>query len=248
MAPVVNTFAGMQMSFPNGGIHSVIATAFTFRKQLTTRTELLQASGWNDQLNEFMKRGLLQLTKHVKRITYNPVTVQTKTGPASTQGTGSAANTATGPSNTNPASGPVNGAGKTLEQLQREAADTTKSLKDQFDANSPNTDGMLMPSLTSKPVVHVVDGSDDNIPLLDPSKYQNDHLRLFVSGLDNFIVQMTRLDSRNDPQYISKDESAMVQGYLADLWTICEVFGGEANRTSTPTGTLPSQEPGKAAT
>jgi hypothetical protein len=185
---------------------------------------------------------LQEISDNVKRVTYNPETVQTPSGPSSTVGTGDAQNAANGPVTNNLPEGPVNGQAMTQEQLLKTAADTTKSLKDMFNANSPGSDNLLMMATPDRPIVHVVDGSDPNVPLIDPAVFQNDHGRLFISGLDNFAVQASRLDSRNDPQFITKYESAMLQAILLDLWTITKVFGGEANRANTPTGTLPSQE------
>src|ERR1051326_740187 len=74
--PIKNSFAGMVTVFPNVGIHSLVATGFKFRKQLTVRTEMKQQTGWSNELNVFMAKGLLELDKNCRRIVYNSASLE----------------------------------------------------------------------------------------------------------------------------------------------------------------------------
>lgn len=232
--PIKNSFSGMYLVFPNPGIHSLVATTFKFRRQLTVRTELKQASGWGNELNVFLMQGLNELRTHTNRITYNSANVtQNKIG-----------NDASDPKNVNLDPGSVGGNDMTQEKILTQAADVLSTLQRQFDDAAPSVDNLLMMPMSNRQVMDVLDGSNSDMPQLDLTNAKNDHLRAFVLGLDNFAVQATRLDSRNDSSgTIGKYESAMMQGLLSDLWTICQVFGGQARRVDTPAGVMPNDEP-----
>jgi hypothetical protein len=130
-----------------------------------------------------------------------------------------------------------------LDKQKEQAADTTRTPASDFTAKSLNVDNVLPPAGIARPIVHTLDGSDPNVPQPDPADFPNDHGRLFISTLDNFFVTATRLDSRFDPDLITKYEAAMMLGILNSLYTITQVFGGESNRVDTPTGTLPADDP-----
>jgi hypothetical protein len=233
--PMQNSFSGMVVAFPNVGIHTLVASTLKFRKQLTVRPELKQQSGWNNELNVFMAKGLESLAKHCKRIVYNS---------ASTEAT-DVLNHGDGfePATTQHKVGPIGGEAKNQTQIERDAANVMNSLKEAFSANAPDIDNLLPPPNGNRMVAAQLDGTDLNYPQLDGINAPNDHLRAFVLGLDNFAVQATRLDSRNDSNSISKYENGILHGLLSQLWTMLEVFGGENNRVDTPAGTLPDDEP-----
>ena len=129
------------------------------------------------------------------------------------------------------------------EDLEAQAADTTRSLADDYNVNALSSDNVLQPTGPEIPVVWDLTGGDVDIPQLTPANCPNDVARTFVSGLDRFFVEMTRLDSRNQPQTISKYESVMMRSLLNELYTMTQRKGGEVNRSDIPTGTLPSQDP-----
>lgn len=133
------------------------------------------------------------------------------------------------------------------EVLEAEAADTTKDLYDVFDEKSAATDDILMPSGPAREVTWDLAGGDIDIPQLDEHNCPNDILRGFITGLDDLFVQATRLDSRFLRDYVTKNDGKILQSYIDRLFTICQVDGGEANRSDIATGTLPSQEPGTVA-
>ena len=131
----------------------------------------------------------------------------------------------------------------TQEELEAQAADTTRSLADDYTDRALTSDNVLMPVSITREVVWDLTGTDPDIPQMTPENCPNDAARAFVTGLDNFFVQATRLDSRFQAENITKYESVMMRGYLNQLYTITQRKGGEGPRSDIPTGTLPSQDP-----
>jgi hypothetical protein len=233
--PIKNSFSGLNAVFPNVGIHTLVAVIIQFRKQLTVRPELKQQSGWNNELNVFMAQGLNKVDRHVRRIVYNSASTEMKKvlnnpDPSGTQ-------------TTDHEIGPIGGKAAGQTALEETYADVTSNLKKEFSDNAPDVDNVLPPPNGNRQIPYQLDGLDLNIPQLSELNCPNDYMRAFVQGLDNVVVQATRLDSRNDPNSIAKYENAMLHGLLSQLWTILEIFGGENNRVDVPAGTLPDDEP-----
>lgn len=67
-----NTFNGANLSFPNDGVHFMLAEIIRFRQQLTVRPEFKSLSGWTDALNAYMVEELERLSDTLENITYNP--------------------------------------------------------------------------------------------------------------------------------------------------------------------------------
>lgn len=200
-----NTFNGANLTFPNLGIHFVLAEIIKFRKQLTVRSEFKSQSGWDDNLNYYMMEELEKLADTLESITYNPEPTP-------------------------------------KEVLEAQSADTARSLNDDYSGFSMNNDNVVMPSALPRNVVWDLSGTDTDIPQMAPSNCPNDAARGFVTALDRLFVEMTRLDSRFQPQMITKYESVMMRSLLNTLYTITQRKGGEVMRSDIPTGTLPSQE------
>lgn len=131
---------------------------------------------------------------------------------------------------------------KTLAELEAEAADTTRSVKDDYNALALSSDNVLMPVDNARTIVWKLDGSDLDIPQMTPENCPNDVARGLITLLDRFFTQLTRLDSRHQPQTITKYESVMMRALLNEMYTLTQRKGGEVNRSKIPTGTLPSQE------
>lgn len=129
------------------------------------------------------------------------------------------------------------------EVLELQAADTTRSLADDYNAYALAHDNVVMPSGRVRKIVWDLTGIDPDVPQLTVANCPNDSARSFVTHLDNVFVELTRLDSRFQPQMITKYESTMVRAMLTTLYTITQRKGGELNRSDIPVGTLPSQEP-----
>ena len=79
---------------------------------------------------------------------------------------------------------------------------------------------------------------------MTPEVCPNDAARAFVTLLDTFFSEATRLDSRHQSSSITKYESVMLRSVLNELYTLTQRKGGEENKSDIPQGTLPSQEPG----
>lgn len=131
----------------------------------------------------------------------------------------------------------------TLEELEAQAADTERSLSDDYNTRALTSDNILMPVGVSRQVVWDLTGADVDIPQVTTDAYPNDDARSFVKGLDKFFVELTRLDSRFQSQTITKYESVMMRSLLNTLYTITQRKGGEVNKSDIPSGTLPSQDP-----
>lgn len=134
---------------------------------------------------------------------------------------------------------------RTKDEREGAAADTSGSLAKNYadGVYSIHSDNVPMPVLPERPVLWALDGSDPDIPQPTEEIFHNDFARIFIKGLDNFFVTVTRLDSRHQMQGITKNEGEMLQALLDELYTITQRKGGEDNRVDIPQGTLPSEEP-----
>ena len=130
----------------------------------------------------------------------------------------------------------------TLEELEAQAGDSTRSVADDYNDLALTQDNVLMPVGVNRRVVWDLTGVDMDIPQLHPGNCPNDAARTFVTALDNFFVEMTRLDSRHQPYSITKYESVMMRSLLNVLYTLTQRKGGETNRSDIPTGTMSSDE------
>ena len=201
-----NTFTSANMSFPNDGIHFILAEIMKFRKQLSLRPEFRSQSGWSDALNNYMVEELERLGDTLENITYNPDDID-----------------------------------KNI--LEQQAGDTKRTLAEDYNSKALTADNLLLPAVPDRPIVWDLTGNDVDIPQPTVENCPNDFGRSFITGLDRLFVNLTRLDSRFQPQTISKYESAMLRTQLNALYTICQRKGSEVNRSDIPTGTLNSQNP-----
>lgn len=129
------------------------------------------------------------------------------------------------------------------EVLLMNAADTTRSLADDYNAYALAHDNVVMPTGRPRKVVWDLTGNDPDLPQVTIANCPNDYARAFITALDNLFVELTRLDSRFQPQMITKYESVMMRNLLNVMYTITQRKGGETNRSDIPSGTLPTQEP-----
>ena len=130
----------------------------------------------------------------------------------------------------------------TLEELEAQAGDSTRNVADDYNELALTQDNVLMPVGVNRIVTWDLTGADVDIPQLMPSNCPNDAARSFTAALDNFFVELTRLDSRHQPYSLTKYESVMMRSLLNVLYTLTQRKGGEVNRSDIPTGTLPSDE------
>ena len=130
----------------------------------------------------------------------------------------------------------------TQEELEAQAADTTRSIADDYNEVALTQDNVLMPVGVNRSVTWDLTGTDVDIPQLHPGNCPNDAARSFIAALDNMFVELTRVDSRHQPYSLTKYESVMIRSLLNVLYTLTQRKGGEVNRSDIPTGTLPSDE------
>jgi hypothetical protein len=129
---------------------------------------------------------------------------------------------------------------KTLEQRAR---DLSISLPDEVDEHSPLGEEVARPAGREFDLPYRLDGSDPNVPLLAEIDLRNVDARMFVTALDQHVVEATRLDSRFATYRITPRESLMLYASLAELFDMAVSFGGDGNRIPIPHGVRPSEEP-----
>jgi len=129
---------------------------------------------------------------------------------------------------------------KTLEQRAR---DLSISLPDDVNEFSPPGEEVARPAGREFDLPYKLDGSDPNIPLLGDVDLRNVDARMFVTALDQHIVEATRLDSRFATYRITPRESVMLYSSLAEMFDMVVSFGGDDNRGPIPHGVRPSEEP-----
>lgn len=211
-----NTFAGANMQFSNVGLQLLVGEIINFRTQLVVRPEFQSQSGWDDALNTFMLAGLNELASTIKSITY--------VAPTTTLSGGAAVVTSL---SANPVSGAVP-SGSTPTSAPAPATVTPENV--------------VLPPAYKHNVVWDLSGNSPNIPQVNPTTIPNNFGRAFITLLDRLFVESTRLDSRHQVLTITQYESAMLGAMLNQMYSLLQQFGGSANQTATPAGTLPSQE------
>ena len=130
-----------------------------------------------------------------------------------------------------------------IKTLEERARDLSISLPDDVNEKSPAGEEVARPAGREFDLPYKLDGSDPNIPLLGAIDLRNVDARMFVTALDQHIVEATRLDSRFATYRITPRESLMLYGSLCELWDMVVSFGGDENRVPIPHGVRPSEEP-----
>ena len=130
-----------------------------------------------------------------------------------------------------------------IKTLEERARDLSISLPDDLDDKSPLGDEVARPAGREFDLPYRLDGSDPNIPMLSDVDLRNVDARMFVTALDQHIVESTRLDSRFATYRITPRESLMLYSSLSELFDMCISFGGDENRVPIPHGVRPSEEP-----
>lgn len=130
-----------------------------------------------------------------------------------------------------------------INSLQRRARDLNVSLPDDVNEKSPAGEEVARPAGREFDLPYRLDGSDPNIPLLSGVDLRNVDARMFLTALDQHIVEATRLDSRYATYRVTPRESLMLYSSLTELFDIVISFGGDANRVPIPHGVRPSEEP-----
>ncbi|MBN1909752.1 MAG: hypothetical protein JW818_08435 [Pirellulales bacterium] len=130
-----------------------------------------------------------------------------------------------------------------LQTLVEQARDLKLTLPEDMNEKSPAGDEVARPTGREFDLPYKLDGTDPNIPLLGQIDLRNVDARMFVTALDQHIVEATRLDSRFATFRITPRESLMLYGSLCELWDLCESFGGDENRVPIVHGVRPTEEP-----
>jgi hypothetical protein len=130
-----------------------------------------------------------------------------------------------------------------IKTLEERARDLSVSLPKDMNETSPAGEEVARPAGREFDLPYALDGSDPNIPLLRDVNLRNVDARMFVTALDQHIVESTRLDSRFATYRITPRESLMLYGSLAEMFDMCISFGGDENRLPIPHGVRPTEEP-----
>ncbi len=130
-----------------------------------------------------------------------------------------------------------------IKTLEARARDLNISLPDDVNAYSPAGEEVARPAGREFNLPYRLDGSNPNIPVLGDVDLRNVDARMFVTALDQHIVEATRLDSRFATYRVTPRESLMLYASLAELFDMAVSFGGDENRVPIPHGVRPSEEP-----
>ncbi len=130
-----------------------------------------------------------------------------------------------------------------IKTLEARAKDLDITLPEEMNEQSPLGDEVARPAGREFDLPYRLDGSDPNIPLLNQVNLRNVDARMFVTALDQHIVEATRLDSRFATYRITPRESLMLYASLCEMFDIVVSFGGDRNRIPVPHGVRPSEEP-----
>ena len=132
-----------------------------------------------------------------------------------------------------------------IKTLEDRAKDLGVSISEDVTSNltSPAGDEVVRPTGREFDLRYKLDGSDPNIPLLSDVDLRNVDARMFVTALDQHIVEATRLDSRFATYRITVRESLMLYGSLCEMFDMCVSFGGDDKRLPIPHGVRPTEEP-----
>ncbi|MFH1265284.1 MAG: hypothetical protein ABIK89_06110, partial [Planctomycetota bacterium] len=130
-----------------------------------------------------------------------------------------------------------------IKTLQERARDLSVSLPDDVNERSPAGEEVARPAGREFDLPYRLDGSDPNTPLLSEVDLRNVDARMFVTSLDQHIVEATRLDSRYATYRITPRESLMLYASLCEMFDMAVSFGGDNNRVPIPHGVRPSEEP-----
>ena len=134
-----------------------------------------------------------------------------------------------------------------LKTLVDRAKDLSITLSDEQNLQSPMGDEVARPTGREFDLPYTLDGTDPNIPSLSTVDLRNVDARMFVTALDQHIVEATRLDSRYATYRITPRESLMLYASVGEMFDMCASFGGDDNRVPIPHGVRPSEEPQGAA-
>ena len=130
-----------------------------------------------------------------------------------------------------------------IKTLEERARNLEISLPDDVNMLSPLGEEVARPAGREFDLPYRLDGSDPNIPALGNVDLRNVDARMFLTALDQHVVEATRLDSRFATYRITPRESLMLYASLTELFDMCVSFGGDENRIPIPHGVRPSEEP-----
>jgi len=130
-----------------------------------------------------------------------------------------------------------------IKTLEERARDQQVTLPDDLNLKSPLGDEVVRPAGREFDLPYRLDGTDPNIPLLCDVNLRNVDARMFVTALDQHIVEATRLDSRFATYRITPRESLMLYSSLAEMFDMVVSFGGDSHRLPVPHGVRPTEEP-----
>jgi len=130
-----------------------------------------------------------------------------------------------------------------IKTLEERARDLSLSLPDDVNAKSPAGEEVARPAGREFDLPYRLDGPDPHVPLLAEVDLRNVDARMFLTALDQHIVEASRLDSRFATYRITPRESLMLYASLSEMFDMVMSFGGDANRVPIPHGVRPSEEP-----
>ena len=89
---------------------------------------------------------------------------------------------------------------------------------------------------------YALDGSDDDIPMLDAMNLKSPQAITLANAVDRAITGWTRLNSRSRTRFITANDSLRVYGWYQEILGFLKEFGGDDNQIDIAQ-VLPSEEP-----
>lgn len=212
-----HTFTGLRTTFPNLGIHYVIA-----KQVLPLRILIVQQGAGKQEgpidvnLMTAIHDGVDNITKTLKTLTF------------------------TGQSNL--ANADLATRRKAQADFISKSADAAYSVEKMAeDLGASFADALLQPVGINDPTVSFdFKGNDPDYPQPTPGRFPNNDIRMIIVGLDLITVYMTTMPSASMRRQINQEDNARLQAQFADLYAATS-WGAQRSEPYNPTGTMRSQ-------
>ena len=212
-----HTFTGLRTTFPNLGLHYVIA-----KQVLPLRVLIVQQGAGKQEgpidvnLMTAIHDGIDNISRTLKTLTFT--------------GAGDLANADLATRRKAQA-----------DFIGKSAAAEYTVEKMATDLGASFADALLQPVGINDPTVSFdFKGQDPDYPQPTPGRFPNNDIRMILVGLDLITVYMTTMPSASMRRQINQEDNARLQAQFADLYAATS-WGAQRSEPYNPTGTMRSQ-------
>lgn len=212
-----HTFTGLRTTFPNLGIHYIIAKQVLPLRMLIVQQGAGKQEGPIDvNLMTAIHDGLDNITQTLKTITFT--------------GQGNLANAT------------LDTRRKAQTDFIGQSADCKYTVEQMANALGASfADALLQPVGINDPTVSFdFQGKDPDYPQPTPGRFPNNDIRMIIVGLDLITVYMSTMPSASMRRQINQEDNARLQAQFADLYAAAS-WGAQRSEPYNPTGTMRSQ-------